>query len=442
MRMRSRSLGGFLGRLMAAAVLAAAVLWGSRLMGSAAGNVTGSEYGKIIEAAGQWLVEILWNQALPVGREEKAGSGREYGAVDVDPAYRSFWREQEFYREHEYLAWYGDETTGQDREEESSQSSLGQEDGTGAGRIGQNQWNQDLAAGQTQPSWNQSGQSQTDGQNQMSAYPGQQAAVETLAGTLNRPITGTTYQLQQLMDYDFLIKRFYSIHTSTTAGRELMDAKAFLETDLSMEQDPVSPQILIYHTHSQETYREAESGQTVTGIGAYLAELLEAKGYNVYHDTTVYDLKDGKMDRSKAYNYALEGVGKILEANPSIKVVLDIHRDGVAESLHLVSEVDGKDTAQIMFFNGLSQTPEGPIQYLPNPHRKENLAFSLQLKLGAEAYYPNYARKIYLKGLRYNEHLRPRSCLIEVGAQTNTYKEALNAMEPLAELLEMVLQGS
>ena len=85
-------------------------------------------------------------------------------------------------------------------------------------------------------------------------------------------------------------QRFYSIHTSTTAGRELMDAKAFLETDLSMEQDPVSPQILIYHTHSQETYREAESGQTVTGIGAYLAELLEAKGYNVYHDTTVYDL--------------------------------------------------------------------------------------------------------------------------------------------------------
>ena len=51
-------------------------------------------------------------------------------------------------------------------------------------------------------------------------------------------------------------------------------------------------------------------------------------------------------------------------------------------------------------------------------------------------------RKIYLKGLRYNLHLRPRSSLIEVGAQTNTYEEARNAMEPLAELLDMVLQGN
>lgn len=148
------------------------------------------------------------------------------------------------------------------------------------------------------------------------------------------------------------------------------------------------------------------------------------------------------MDRSRAYNYALEGVERILKENPSIQVILDIHRDGVGENVHLVSEVDGKPTAQIMFFNGLSQTPEGPIAYLPNPYRKENLAFSLQLKLGAEAYYPGYTRKIYLKGLRYNEHLLPRSCLIEVGAQNNTYKEALNAMEPLAELLAMVLQGN
>ena len=96
---------------------------------------------------------------------------------------------------------------------------------------------------------------------------------------------------------------------------------------------------------------------------------------------------------------------------------------------------------QIMFFNGLSQTPEGAIEYLPNPYRKENLAFSLQMQLGAAAYFPGYTRKIYLKGLRYNMHLRPRSSLIEVGAQTNTFAEAVNAMEPLAELLDMVLRG-
>ena len=76
----------------------------------------------------------------------------------------------------------------------------------------------------------------------------------------------------------------------------------------------------------------------------------------------MYDLKNGQLDRSKAYNYALDGITNILQQNPSIEVVLDIHRDGVGENLHLVTKVDGRDTAQIMFFNGLSQTPEGPIE--------------------------------------------------------------------------------
>ena len=160
------------------------------------------------------------------------------------------------------------------------------------------------------------------------------------------------------------------------------------------------------------------------------------------HDDGVYDYRDGKLDRSKAYNYALEGVTSILQTYPSIQVVLDIHRDGVAENLHLASEVNGKSTAQIMFFNGLSQTPEGPVEYLENPYREDNLAFSLQMQLKAQEYFPGYTRKIYLKGLRYNLHFRPRSALVEVGAQTNTYEEALNAMEPLAQLLDMVLQGS
>ena len=95
----------------------------------------------------------------------------------------------------------------------------------------------------------------------------------------------------------------------------------------------------------------------------------------------------------------------------------------------------------IMFFNGTSETPDGPVDYLENPCRSENLAFSFQLKLCAEAWYPGFTRKIYLKGLRYNLHVRPRAALIEVGAQNNTYGEAKNAMEPLADLLDMVLGG-
>ena len=258
------------------------------------------------------------------------------------------------------------------------------------------------------------------------------------------PVLGTAYMVEQLEDYDFLMQNFYSVHTSTTARREEMQAERLLSEDLSIDMGGSGPQILIYHTHSQETYADYGPDQpdaTVVGAGSYLAELLEAKGYRVLHDTSVYDLVDGKLDRSHAYNYALEGVTGILQQNPSIEVVLDLHRDGVDESVHMVTEVNGKPTAKIMFFNGMSQTPEGPIEYLPNPYKEDNLAFSLQMQLNAAAYFPGFTRNIYLKGLRYNLHLRPRSSLIEAGAQTNTYEEARNAMEPLAELLDMVLRG-
>lgn len=249
--------------------------------------------------------------------------------------------------------------------------------------------------------------------------------------------------MEKLADYDYVMKNFYEVHTNTTAGRELIDAEKFLKAELMLEKNEDEPQILIYHTHSQEEYADhlQNPEAVITGVGAYLKELLTARGYHVIHDTNVYDLRNGKLDRSRAYTYALDGINGILQDNPSIKVVLDIHRDGVPEGMHLVKEINGKPTAQIMFFNGLSQTPEGPIEYLPNPNREANLAFSFRLQLLAKRKYPGFTRKIYLKGLRYNQHVRARTALIEVGAQTNTFEEAKNAMEPLADILDQVLRG-
>lgn len=250
--------------------------------------------------------------------------------------------------------------------------------------------------------------------------------------------------LAQLQDYDYLMKNFYSVHTSTTAPRELMRAEELLDMDLGLEKGGPKPQILIYHTHSQETYADygpENPEASVVGIGNRLTQLLEEKGWGVIHDTSRYDIQGGTLDRSRAYNYALEGISKILQENPSIEVVLDLHRDGVKDTLHLMSEVNGKPTANIMFFQGMSRTPEEEITYLPNPYLRENLAFTLQMQLDAAQRFPGYTRKIYMKGLRYNLHLRPRSALIEVGAQTNSGEEAYNAMEPLAELLDRVLQG-
>ena len=204
--------------------------------------------------------------------------------------------------------------------------------------------------------------------------------------------------------------------------------------------------ILIYHTHSQEGYADSEAGNTsdtVVGVGEQLKKVLEEKYHvAVYHDLSVYDMQDGKEDRNMAYSQAAVAVRNILEENPSIEVTIDLHRDGVPDHVHLATEINGKETAQIMFLNGMCRNSEGnENNFAQNPNLSDNLAFSLQLQLKAKAYFPELVRHIYLRAYRYNLHFKPRSLLVEVGAQNNTVAEAKNAMEPLADILYAVLSG-
>ena len=128
-------------------------------------------------------------------------------------------------------------------------------------------------------------------------------------------------------------------------------------------------------------------------------------------------------------------------ARKAYPVVIDLHRDGL-DGEKLVTQIDGKQVAKIMFFNGLSRTARnGNVDYLPNPYIEENLAFSFQLQIKAQEYYPGFTRHIYLQSLRYNLHLKPRALLIEAGSQLNTVEEEKNAMEPLADILDRVLAG-
>ena len=178
-------------------------------------------------------------------------------------------------------------------------------------------------------------------------------------------------------------------------------------------------------------------------MGDYLKSILEEKyGYHVVHVKEEFDMAGGVEDRSLAYDYARDYLEPFLEENPSIEVIIDLHRDGVSENRHLVTEINGKPTAQIMFFNGVSRTvSQGDVSYLPNPYIEDNLAFSFQLEYQSALYYPDFYRGIYLAGLRYNLHLRPKSILLEAGAQTNTVQEVKNAMEPFADILDRVLKG-
>ena len=251
---------------------------------------------------------------------------------------------------------------------------------------------------------------------------------------------------QTLADYNYLMNQFFIVDSQTTTNADQLNAAELLGEDLTIQKDAAKPQILLYHTHSQEAFadsREGEVEDTIIGVGNYLTELLTKNyGYQVIHVTEAFDMESGELDRSAAYDYAGMYLETILEENPSIEVVIDLHRDGVPENRHLVAEINGKPTAQIMFYNGLSYTiARGSLDYLPNPYIQDNLAFSFQMEYQAAQYYPDFYRGIYLAGYRYNLHLRPRSVLVEAGAQTNTVQEVKNAMEPFADILNRVLQN-
>lgn len=268
---------------------------------------------------------------------------------------------------------------------------------------------------------------------------------ETVAGTMEKaPVTDIP--LEKFQDFDFVMRSFYTVDKTTSITSEQLNAPELVQMDLRMQTGKEQPQILIYHSHSQEEFIDSVPGDpstTIVGVGAYLATLLrDTYGYNVIHVTDTFDIVDGKLDRNQAYTFAQERISQILEENPSVEVVIDLHRDGIDEDRRLVTEINGKDTAQILFYNGLSYTnDQGKVSYLPNPYIQDNLAFSFQLEYQAALYYPDFYRGIYLAGLRYNLHLRKRALLLEAGAQTNTVQEVKNAMEPFADILNRVLKG-
>ena len=247
--------------------------------------------------------------------------------------------------------------------------------------------------------------------------------------------------IEELADYETLIEQFYTIDANTFAGMEQLNMQSLMK-DVSIRKGDNGPQILIYHTHSQEAFADSvgfDVSTSIVGVGEHLAEILQEKyGYQVLHHTGQYDVEN----RDNAYGNSLPALKQLLEDNPTIEVVIDLHRDQMPEETKLVMDLDGRPTARFMFFNGLSRTRQsGDIDYLKNDNIQTNLAMSFQMQLKCQEYYPGLTRKIYLKGYRYNMHLCPRTLLVELGAQNNTVEEAMNACEPLAHVLDMVLSG-
>ena len=249
---------------------------------------------------------------------------------------------------------------------------------------------------------------------------------------------------KKLKNYAYLRSHFYTVDQTTKTDAKELDAGKLLKKNMKIRKDGSKPKILIYHTHSQEAFKDSKAGDkktSIVGMGDILTkELNDTYRIPTMHHEGVYDLIGVKMDRSRAYQLAEVKVRKILKNYPSIEVVIDLHRDGVGNNTHLVTSIDGKKTGQIMFFNGLSRTKKnGDIAYLKNPYIQDNLAFSMQMQLAAAKKYPGFTRRIYLKSYRYNMHLMPKYLLIEAGAQTNTVKEMQRSMKVLADLLDAVV---
>ena len=226
--------------------------------------------------------------------------------------------------------------------------------------------------------------------------------------------------------------------------RELVMEK--LDWDLTGDE----PTVLIYHTHAMESYtpqtgedyteevpfRTADLDYNMVSIGTRLAELLENAGISVLHDTTLHDA----ASYNGSYASSRETVEKYLAQYPSIRLVLDIHRDaaedGNGHQVAATAETAQGDTARLML--GLGSEAGG----LYNPNWQENYALAVKLQAVLEQESPGLCRELHLTDQRYNQDLSPGALLIEVGAAGNSHDEALRAMTPLAEAIAALAKGA
>lgn len=244
-----------------------------------------------------------------------------------------------------------------------------------------------------------------------------------------------------LKDLSVLRNKYYSVDKKTGMTASMFDVDKLMSRDVHIDKSLFQPKVLIFHTHAHEMYADSTEGGGVVGAGELLKETLEREyGIKCLHITESFDTVNGELQILGAYERMEPRIKEILKENPSIEMVIDLHRDGVGENVRLVSEVDGEECAKLMFFNGLCQKigSDGVLRQadgLENPYVEDNLALSLKAQMCANELYPGLTRKIYLNAYRYSLHMKPMSMLIELGAQTNTEAEVHNSVIKLAKIL-------
>jgi len=218
------------------------------------------------------------------------------------------------------------------------------------------------------------------------------------------------------------------------------DLAGLLARPLDWDLTGDKPTVLIIHTHSTESYtaspgedyRETSAFRTLDedynmiSIGAHLAELLEAGGITVLHDRQLHDYPS----YNGSYNHSRASVKAYLQEHPSIRLVLDLHRDASGDNRNQMrthAKIRDQDSAQLMLVVGTDAAG------LKHPAWEENLALGLKLQVQMERTFPGIMRYVNLRSQRFNQDLSSGMLLVEVGAAGNTHAEALRAVSALAE---------
>ena len=238
------------------------------------------------------------------------------------------------------------------------------------------------------------------------------------------------------------------IYVRNTTLEHEIDIQKYLNGKVYANVDKNEPSILIYHTHTTETYeildrgfysddrssRSENSGENMIRVGEEICKILEENGYKTIHDKTIYD-----KEYSGAYERSCENISKILKENPSIQIVLDIHRDAIypkdGSRVKPVAEIGGRKAAQIMIISGCE---DGNVTDFPN--WEKNLSFAVQLQNKIKNDNPQLVRPLMFCSRKYNMHLTPCSLLIEIGTDANTLSEAVYSAELFAKSLSQFLK--
>ncbi len=242
-----------------------------------------------------------------------------------------------------------------------------------------------------------------------------------------------------------------------TEGGYILNLTQLPNSDvLSTAQEPFSfivepyssePQVLIYHTHATESYepndvgyydpavpsRSSDPSENMIAVGEVIVDTLNDAGINTLHDKSMHD----QYSYNGSYDSSKKTVSEYLEEYPSIKVVIDVHRDALEQAdgtrIKPVVMIEGKKTAQVMLISGADDGGMGMPNYL------ENLKFAGAFQSAMESSYEGLTRPILFDYRNYNQQLSTGALLLEVGGHANTLEEAKNAAQfsaiALAELL-------